>query len=273
EFGCVPAKFPNSLGPLRCILDQACEGSPDGNGQPLDAICEGATPIGRLVRVQMQDGSRWSARPCLVKPADGACGRSLIESGDNVPTLVSLSDEQATDARRTEDAVVRPKVEGLKDYCISTVSGEPDRGYRDTVEVEEGIEARLRRLAPEERDQLGKPQRVEGLPLGVLSEGGHCGMEIEVHGNPRVRSLKHHGPMEPHPKIWCHDRSCWICCRDGGIVYFLERYDPDSPPLSGYYETGVCDSEVDGLKDIRASENADHTPYGDLDLELKDGYE
>ncbi|KAF4679210.1 hypothetical protein FOZ60_015335, partial [Perkinsus olseni] len=54
EFGCVPAKFPNSLGPLRCILDKACEGSPGGNGQPLDAICEGVTPIGRLVRVQMQ---------------------------------------------------------------------------------------------------------------------------------------------------------------------------------------------------------------------------
>ncbi|EEQ99677.1 hypothetical protein Pmar_PMAR010941 [Perkinsus marinus ATCC 50983] len=116
EFGCVPAKFPNSLGSSQCILDHACEGSPSGNGHPLDAICDDVTPTGRLVRVQMLDGSHWSVRPCLVKPADDACGRSLVESDDNVPNLVCLRDEQAKGARVLVGAVACPKFEGFKGY-------------------------------------------------------------------------------------------------------------------------------------------------------------
>ncbi|KAF4647065.1 hypothetical protein FOL47_005132, partial [Perkinsus chesapeaki] len=194
EFGCVPAKFPNSLGPLRCILDQAHEGSPSRNGLPLDAICEGDTPTGRSVRVWMQgsypasargtdprpssiDGDHWSARPCLVKPADDACGRSLIESDDKVPNLMSLCDEQANGARRIVGPVSRLKLKGLKSYCSPTVSEKLERGCSGTVEVEDRSHACQQRLLSEDMRQLGKPPLGEGLSLGVLSEGRHYGME------------------------------------------------------------------------------------------------
>ncbi|EER16332.1 hypothetical protein Pmar_PMAR029465 [Perkinsus marinus ATCC 50983] len=186
EFGCVPAKFPNSLGSSQCILDHACEGSPSGNGHPLDAICDDVTPTGRLVRVQMLDGSHWSVRPCLVKPADDACGRSLVESDDNVPNLVCLRDEQAKGARVLVGAVACPKFEGFKGYgstCSSLSDYSMIDGRASEIDGQAGTRVSVNADHP--------PYGVEGLSR----EDGYG--EVVDKTSIQVEDKDGQGPHEP----------------------------------------------------------------------------
>ncbi|EER09794.1 cellular nucleic acid binding protein, putative, partial [Perkinsus marinus ATCC 50983] len=186
EFGCVPAKFPNSLGSSQCILDHACEGSPSGNGHPLDAICDDVTPTGRLVRVQMLDGSHRSVRPCLVKPADDACGRSLVESDDNVPNLVCLRDEQAKGARVLVGAVACPKFEGFKGYgstCSSLSDYSMIDGRASEIDGQAGTRVSVNADHP--------PYGVEGLSR----EDGYG--EVVDKTSIQVEDKDGQGPHEP----------------------------------------------------------------------------